>query len=324
MGGGYPIGVSGLMRVKNEEQFIAASIDSCIDALDELVICYEECTDNTPAILEAKRRQYPDKITLWPYPHKIIAHNLSEEEFEYACSLPVDSPNLLSGYYNYTLSKARFRYAMKIDADQIYFTDYLKQICDMYRFRRWKFLLGCTPWKKGYDPRLLQKIALRKPLAWLSGVNLFIKDGKWHVPGGLIHKDGSREAMSPFNGVKDHCIFRRSEKTYYVADRKLSEMFCQPGKNYLLIESFRFEDVEPQVYAGLFWHHLQLCKPERIAAWNVDFSGTEYSRFRSMYSKELEASGNFAVPGFMKKRFVHYQDDYRDYPAPPEELLPPR
>ena len=60
----YPIGVSGLMRVKNEERFVAASIDSCIDALDELVICYEECSDNTPAILEAKRQQYPEKITL--------------------------------------------------------------------------------------------------------------------------------------------------------------------------------------------------------------------------------------------------------------------
>ena len=41
--------------------------------------------------------------------------------------------HLLANYYNYTLSKAQYRYAMKIDADQIYFTDKLKAFCDLYR-----------------------------------------------------------------------------------------------------------------------------------------------------------------------------------------------
>ena len=40
-------GVSGIMRVKNDGEFIAASIKSCIDALDELVVVYNDCTDNS-------------------------------------------------------------------------------------------------------------------------------------------------------------------------------------------------------------------------------------------------------------------------------------
>lgn len=60
-----PVGVSGLMRVKNEARWVAQSIDTCIDALDELIICYQSCSDETPWIIEQKRRQYPDKIKVF-------------------------------------------------------------------------------------------------------------------------------------------------------------------------------------------------------------------------------------------------------------------
>lgn len=46
------IGVSGLMRVKNEAEFIALSVESCIDALDELIIVFQDCQDNTPQIID--------------------------------------------------------------------------------------------------------------------------------------------------------------------------------------------------------------------------------------------------------------------------------
>ncbi|MFR8356037.1 MAG: hypothetical protein ACLVEJ_10515 [Parabacteroides sp.] len=63
----------------------------------------------------------------------VFSHDLSEEEYGYACSLPEDSIHLLSNYYNYTLSKATYRYAMKIDADQIYFPERMIRLCDAYR-----------------------------------------------------------------------------------------------------------------------------------------------------------------------------------------------
>lgn len=37
-----PVGVSGLLRVKNDAEFLSDCIESCIDALDELIICYQD------------------------------------------------------------------------------------------------------------------------------------------------------------------------------------------------------------------------------------------------------------------------------------------
>ena len=39
--------VAGIMRIKNEGMFVEGCIESCIDALDELVVVYNDCTDNT-------------------------------------------------------------------------------------------------------------------------------------------------------------------------------------------------------------------------------------------------------------------------------------
>ena len=114
-----PIGVSGLLRVKNDEDFLSACIDSCIGPLDELIIVCQPSDDRTQQIVETKRRQYPDKIRAYSYRPRVLSHNLSVEELEYAKKLPSDSIHLLANYYNYTLSKASYRYAVKIDADQI-------------------------------------------------------------------------------------------------------------------------------------------------------------------------------------------------------------
>jgi hypothetical protein len=50
------IGLSGLMRVKDDALTLEASIDSCIDGLDELIITYNDCTDNSAEIIEKKKR----------------------------------------------------------------------------------------------------------------------------------------------------------------------------------------------------------------------------------------------------------------------------
>ena len=51
-------GLSGTMSAKNEARFIEKSIDSCINVLDELVVVYNDCTDETPEILERKHWRY--------------------------------------------------------------------------------------------------------------------------------------------------------------------------------------------------------------------------------------------------------------------------
>ena len=127
------IGVSGIMRVKNDAQFVQQSIDSCIDALDELIIVYNDCTDNSAALILEKQRQYPDKIKVYEYKYKVYSINLSKMEYEFAKKLPPDSPQLLCNYYNYALSKVSYKYAMKIDADQLYFSKKIQSTCDIVR-----------------------------------------------------------------------------------------------------------------------------------------------------------------------------------------------
>lgn len=72
-------GLSGILRVRNEEEFVEACIDSCIEALDELIIVYNDCTDATPDIIEQKRIEYPEKIKIYPYEYEIYDQSLKRK-----------------------------------------------------------------------------------------------------------------------------------------------------------------------------------------------------------------------------------------------------
>lgn len=235
-------GLSGLMRIKNEASFIEGCVDSCIDALDELIIVYNDCTDDTPEIVEKKRRQYPDKIKTYAYNYGVLSHNLTKEEFEYAKSLPDDSPRLHSNQCNFALSKANYKYAVKIDADQLYFSDELKKWRDVcsgeVRIKwhigfiwGWLFMMYFTVYR-----RLSVKVG--KPCLWmipdwlvasgfkyyhtysqwklkrggaciaLSGLNVF-RDDHWYVPFDSVN------IHPPYNGEGDTVIFKISDETYW-------------------------------------------------------------------------------------------------------------
>ena len=235
-------GLSGLMRIKNEASFIENCVNSCISALDELIIVYNDCTDDTPVIVEKMRKQYPDKIKAYAYNHHILSHNLSEEEFEIAVNLPDDSPRLHCNQCNYALSKVSYKYAVKIDADQLYFADELQKwrdICSKDILIKWNigFILG---WLFMMYISVYRRLSTKcgKPCLWmlpdwlvrfftnsylnyakwrlqrgtavisLSGFNVF-KDEKWYVlfDGVNIHP--------PYNGEGDHLIFRVSNQTYF-------------------------------------------------------------------------------------------------------------
>ena len=75
-------GLSGLMRTRNEAPLLEPCIDSCIDALDELIVVCSDCTDNTLEILERKKKQYPTKLRVFEYNKKVLSFDLTKEEFE--------------------------------------------------------------------------------------------------------------------------------------------------------------------------------------------------------------------------------------------------
>lgn len=278
-------GVSGIMRVKNDAEFVEKCIDSCIDALDELVIVYNDCSDNTPELIERKRLQYPDKIKVFEYEYKVYSINLSKEEYEYALGLPDDSPHLLCNYYNFALSKVSYEYAVKIDADQLYFTEHLKKWCDICRNKKVSvsyvhYALGllfnlylvcfkylCFKSNKVYSPLLplwcvllfypfyieyaKEQVRKGKACLSLSGLNVVKDNEKWYVP--LGNRNNVINIQPPFNGEGDHLIFKVSSLTHY-------EKYDMPYYNlltsgsYSIIENF----VHPYkiLCVGFSWFHL--------------------------------------------------------------------
>lgn len=285
-----PIGVSGLLRVKNEAEFLSLCIDSCIDALDELIIVYQASEDDSLRIIEQKRMQYPDKIRTFFYRPLILSHNLTDEEFSYASALENTSIHLLANYYNYTLSKASYRYAVKIDGDQIYFTDKLKVFCDAFRSEgkkkisireywavayiysfvnltnifpkllspRFRFLIPSKMLVDKYKCYTLKVITNKKYPVSFSGINLYTEFNKWMLPLGCY----AQGVFPPFNGIHDHDLFKISSETFY-----LPQPISSDNTKYsnCIIESFNLVDRKLSfgkgiykfqlMYGGFLWYH---------------------------------------------------------------------
>jgi glycosyltransferase involved in cell wall biosynthesis len=128
-------GVSGLMRVKNEERTVRQSVESVINVVDELVIIHHNCTDNTIPILLELAKKYP-KISLYEYTQHVIPANTNGyvEGF--------DQKFTLANYYNFGLLKCKYKWVLKIDADQIYFEEELKTLFENKRSGCYHCMIG--------------------------------------------------------------------------------------------------------------------------------------------------------------------------------------
>ncbi|MCM1515792.1 MAG: hypothetical protein NC080_05165 [Paraprevotella sp.] len=278
--------VSGIMRVKNDGMFIEACIESCIDALDELIVVHNDCTDNSVEEIERMKSKYPHKIKRYEYPHKIYGVGLTKKEYDIAKALPDDSPNLLCTYYNFALSKVTSQYAMKIDADQVYFTDTLKHWCDfirqckpqrisvkvmagkafcmyisLYRYlsARFQRVLPLAPmWLLDilypyYLSYARHAFSHGKACFSLSGVNVLYTDETILIPMG--HKVGDLVSGIPFNGEGDTVIFKVSNETFF---SKMPD-YTNGGGNLSIIEQFNHP--YRLMHVGFFWKHLRAMRP---------------------------------------------------------------
>lgn len=286
-------GVSGILRVRNDAEFLEASIDSCIDALDELIIVYNDCTDESPSIIARKASEYKGKIRYFEYKPKIYANNLNFDEYEYIKSQPKDSIHLLSNYYNYALSKVQYEFVIKIDADQIYVSYRLKELCDAYRTSKkcminpWSFLcflyfyISLILYKKTsvslfvlekylykkYKEVLINLITNFKTPVFISGYNVIVKDDKFYSSLGKYNKKGLN-ILPPYNGVTDHTIFRLTSKTYFspYEDKKYG---CLNSQNFTLIETLNgLRTVFP---FGFMWIHLNGMRRNIVQSQMVNF-----------------------------------------------------
>jgi glycosyltransferase involved in cell wall biosynthesis len=116
-------GISAFMRIKNGEDYLKASILSIINQIDELICVFNGCTDNTEKILLELEKQYPAKMVVYKYIPEVYPVNsekyLNTEE---------NSVHSLVYYYNFALSKTTKKYCMKLDDDQIYFSNKLLEL----------------------------------------------------------------------------------------------------------------------------------------------------------------------------------------------------
>lgn len=272
-----PIGVSGILRCHNCADFLEACIDSCINGLDELIAVYHDCTDNTVQILYQKKEQYPRKIKIYEYKPYLFPIEMDRGTFMFAKQLPTESEHLLSGYNNYALTKVTFRYAVKVDADQVYFSQYWDRLCNAYRstaqttpnsieriaFKLYRSyirlftkdsLSNCLlrkvtillyPFYFSY----IEKIVIRdKVSVSLSGINLCYLDDQWTVSLGL---KGGKELFPLFNGVHDTFFFELSSDTFY-------EKWCKEGNSpgqYRILEIMKYR--KEILEAGFLWFHMK-------------------------------------------------------------------
>ncbi len=121
-----PFGLSGHLRVRNEATILRSCLDSCLPFLDELIVTYNDSNDATEDILLEYVHRYPDKIRLFWYPlewgairGKVHARPLGH----------------LAQFYNFGYTKVRYSYYLKIDGDQVYFTEkmlFIKKMLKKY------------------------------------------------------------------------------------------------------------------------------------------------------------------------------------------------
>ena len=330
------LGLTGLMRVKNEEDTIAQSIDSCIDALDELIITYHDCTDNSVQIIESKRLEYPNKILVVPYPYHVIGVGATEEEYEYAKTLPIGHPQLLATYYNNALQYVNYKYVMKIDADQIYFSHDLKELRDSivngvhqnglarlcgkvvnvfcqkrgnkriwskWHLVHWLQYIVVPLFRKQYVDFAVSELLKGNGYLSLSGVNVLHYNNQWYAPLGYKlagtswhYKVIPEDLVWPYNGFGDHLVFEADEHTEYYPVD--FPIASSPGMG-ALIEGFKH--LEKTIFlSSFYWFHFKPMK-------NMN---NEYISYLS------EDSNSFITVEQLGKiefnHFIKYMDSNRD------------
>lgn len=310
-------GLSGIMRVKNEAQFIPKCIESCLDALDELIIVYNDCTDESEEVINRYQELFPEKIKAFRYPYRVFSQGLSKEEFEEVMSFPDDSPHLLCNYYNFALEKVQFSHALKIDADQIYYRNEISRWRNLakqktYRISLIERIIGGIVFNTFRTYRLIsikRKRVVKLPMTNLhkrlysvyrkyveycfvsknacpsiSGVNIY-KDGESYVTLGCV--SDKFNILPPFNGEGDHLVFKVSEKTYY---KKFIFDFYNKLRNsrYSVIEVF--EHPYKVMPYGFGWFHINSMRSEYKERNRLAFHSTpeKYMEVRSFLSLNYE------------------------------------
>jgi glycosyltransferase involved in cell wall biosynthesis len=112
-----PRRISAMIRVKNEEEFLAAAVGSIAASVDEIILIDNASTDATPAVIASLCAEYPRLIAVHRYPLEIA--RVGGETWRLLTASGGASPHLSGVYYNWCLRRCRQPYVLKWDGDMI-------------------------------------------------------------------------------------------------------------------------------------------------------------------------------------------------------------
>jgi len=190
-------GISALLRVRNGERFVRLAVESHLPFYDEIIACYNDCTDGTEAILLDLQRRHPGKIKVHHYRPKV--HRMATPQHR---QTPADSVHSLANYYNYALTKTTRSIAVKLD------DDHLAIPCNL------------APAVAAIRADLA---AGRRKLYFFSGLNLIRARGEIMLGG---------RARYPFSGQGDIVYFPVSASAYYRQGTH-TEKFVKPSRKQI-------------------------------------------------------------------------------------------
>lgn len=158
--------ISAFWRLYNWEDFLEQTIESHIKYFDEIILVNNKSTDKTEYICKKLEKKYPSKIKFYNYPfdiHKIWTKKYKETK--------ENSLHSLSYYYNWTLSKTTYKYAIKLDDDHICIPEQLEKITNNIK-NNWLDCFLQTPLINVYriNNTLSKSVnSLKSSFAWLFG-----------------------------------------------------------------------------------------------------------------------------------------------------------
>jgi glycosyltransferase involved in cell wall biosynthesis len=113
-----PIGLSAVIRCKNEEEYVVASIMSIYRIVDEIVVILNNSSDRTRSLIEGLIRDHP-KIRLLEYSNECSPIGVGY--YERVLAKPAAS---LAKYYNWCVEQTTFSHVCKWDGDMIATPDF--------------------------------------------------------------------------------------------------------------------------------------------------------------------------------------------------------
>lgn len=235
-------GISGFMRLRNEEEFVGKVIESVINSLDELVIVYNRCTDKTPKIVEKYRKKYPSKIRVYDYKPHVYPQGSKEHVI-----MAPDSVHSFVNYINFALVKTTYSVAVLIDGDDLFIPNLFNTAVEDIKKNELNRFLG------------------------FNGVNLWDENGK-------IYVNGNKPLMGGF----DRGFFPVSPWTYYIKTPDFEHLFHTLRKRILGVLFFHMKGMKKDRGVGVYdlEDNPNSSYSEKVAMWYTKPKLIHWKRFK--------------------------------------------